>query len=733
MKKDLIDIETKTYKEISDVIFETDKLVKIGLGALGHGKVKSSVSDLIVNASGLVRDASGLVRDASGLVRDASGLVEEDETADVYRTLAKETRCLSRKTSELSLYYKRLLNSVQVEDVDILVKDTSDLVRDSFDLVRYMSGLIKETSGLVKNTELEKKARILIKKAGDHEKTADSLEKKADVVKDPKSALVLVRDASGLVRDASGLVRDASGLVREDAPSRGRSPKRKSKPEHGRSSESHPSQPGTINRFPDVSMRDKVVLNVVCTLRVAVTKRPASREMESKKMVIEALEEDTTIDVLVTAEDFEIEGRDYRSLVVPAEGDSIPVVFKMVPQSPGRKKVKIEFFQEYRYIGGLVTETTVVMPAEEIGARQVRIEGAVGIERSAFSPDLTILITESKSDSDNMEYIFRLHAPKRGLFYYPIREELRFPGSPSKWMESLYEELGKLGRKADPEDIDETLSTIGTDLYEKLFPRELKEIWESRIRGKTRSIMILSDEPWIPWEIIKPYYRTDKGEYEEDGFLCEDYSITRWIAGTTPPSFIKISQGVLIAPVVSELPNIQREIDFLKTSFANTKEINPTLKTVREVLRKGGFHLIHFACHGSFDPEEHEQSMVYLQGDDILKSRDISGERRNFGKDKPFVFINACETANADFSLVGIGSWAYKFITAHSSGFLGSSWEVNDRLAYLFSVSFYDGIRKGKTIGDAMREARLEVRRVPDPTWLAYTLYADPNAKVAFE
>ncbi len=740
MKKHLMDIETKTSKEICNVIFETDNLMKMSVTMLGSGKVKSSASDLVLNASGLVRDASGLVRDASGLVRDASGLVREDETADLYSTLAKETRYLSRKTSELSLYFRRLLNSAQTGDVDILVADSSDLIRDSSDLVRYISGIIKETSGLVKNAELERKIRILIEESGDHNKKADILEKKADIVNDKKSALVLIRDASGLVRDASGLVRDASGLVRdasglvkEGAPSRGKSHKEKSKSKNEGFSALHPPQPHTITRFPDVSMRDKVVLNVPCTLRIAVTKKPVRKEVESKGMIIEALEEDTSIDVLVTAEGFKIRGRDYRPLVVPAEEDSIPIVFEMVPISLGEKKVKVEFFQKSRYIGGLTARTIVVMPAEEIGARHVEIEGIIGIERSALSPDLTILITESKSDNDHMKYTFRLHAPKQGLFYYLIREELSFSGSPSKWVEGLCEELGKLGRNADPEDINETLITIGTDLYEKLFPSELKQIWETHIRGKIRSIIILSDEPWIPWEVIKPYYKSDTGEYIEDGFLCEDYSLTRWIAGTTPPSFIKISQGVLIAPVVSELPNVKREIDFLKTSFTNTKEINPTLSIVRKLLKEGGFHLMHFACHGSFDPEEHEQSIVYLQGNDILRSRDISGERRNFGKDKPFVFINACETANADFSLVGIGSWAYKFITAHSSGFLGSSWEVNDRLACLFSISFYDGLRRGKTLGDAMRDARLKIRSIPDPTWLAYALYADPNAKMIFE
>ena len=285
-------------------------------------------------------------------------------------------------------------------------------------------------------------------------------------------------------------------------------------------------------------------------------------------MIIEVLPEaeSTTIDVLVTAEDFEIIGDNYRPLVVPVDRDSEPILFQMVPQLIGEKKVKVEFFQDSKYIGGVIATTTVVMPPEKIGARQVTIQGIVALEREATPPDLTILITESKSDGDQMKYTFKLHSPKNGLFYHTVREELTFAGSPSKWMEGLYQELGDLGKDASPQDIVETLNTIGSDLYEKLFPRELKEIWKQKIRGKVNSIMIISDEPWIPWEIIKPSYDTETGDITEDDFLCESYLLTRWIAGPPPPSLIEISRGALIAPVISELPNVQQEIAFLMRS-----------------------------------------------------------------------------------------------------------------------------------------------------------------------
>jgi hypothetical protein len=497
-----------------------------------------------------------------------------------------------------------------------------------------------------------------------------------------------------------------------------------------------PTTKQTIERYPDVSLRDKVQLNKKCTLRVAVTQFPARDELKEKRMIFTLPPEvkKIEVEVLITAEDFEIEGDNFQPLNVPVDKDSEPILFQMIPKSTGEKKVKVEFFQNSRYIGGVTVTTQVVVPSETTGAKQISTQGVFELKKEVTSPDLTILITESKSNDEKMRYNFKLLSPKNELFYYNVREELRFTGSPSQWIEGLYKELGTLHEKESAGDIKETLDAIGTDLYEKLFPKELKTIWEEKIKDRVKSIMIISDEPWIPWEIVKPCYVDDRGVNKEDDFLCESYQLTRWISGgPSPPSLIEISRGALIVPVMSKLPNVKKESEFLKKILKHLKPIVPSsLSNVRELLRNGGYQLIHFACHGSFNPKDHEKSIVYLEGNDKLKPRDIAGERKNFGRDKPFVFINACQTTRADFSLVGIGSWADKFVNAKSSVFLGASWEVNDEKACCFTEAFYDNLCKGMTIGEAMKEARTKIKEEIDPTWLAYTLYADPLAKVVF-
>ena len=53
-----------------------------------------------------------------------------------------------------------------------------------------------------------------------------------------------------------------------------------------------------------------------------------------------------------------------------------------------------------------------------------------------------------------------------------------------------------------------------------------------------------------------------------------------------------------------------------------------------------------------------------------------------------------------------------------------------DRPAFDFARVFYGHLLAGVPIGRAAREARLAARASGDPTWLAYTVFADPLATV---
>ncbi|MFQ5676779.1 MAG: CHAT domain-containing protein, partial [bacterium] len=123
-------------------------------------------------------------------------------------------------------------------------------------------------------------------------------------------------------------------------------------------------------------------------------------------------------------------------------------------------------------------------------------------------------------------------------------------------------------------------------------------------------------------------------------------------------------------------------------------------------------------------------SMV-LEGGDQLTPGDLSGSIANLGLSNPFVFLNACQIGRNAMSLTDIGGWAASFLKAGASGFVGAHWAVYDNAAYQFAEELYKHLLSGLTVGEAARAARNVIKKLEDPTWLAYTVYAHPSAKVA--
>jgi CHAT domain-containing protein len=121
-----------------------------------------------------------------------------------------------------------------------------------------------------------------------------------------------------------------------------------------------------------------------------------------------------------------------------------------------------------------------------------------------------------------------------------------------------------------------------------------------------------------------------------------------------------------------------------------------------------------------------------------LRPNDFVGKTQNhLRRDRPFVFLNACRVGQAGHSLTGLGGWGKTLVQdAHAAGLIAPLWSVSDQAAQLFAETFYQHCAQpGMTLGEAIRQARLKVRQSApdDPTWLAYSLYAHPNARIPFK
>jgi hypothetical protein len=98
----------------------------------------------------------------------------------------------------------------------------------------------------------------------------------------------------------------------------------------------------------------------------------------------------------------------------------------------------------------------------------------------------------------------------------------------------------------------------------------------------------------------------------------------------------------------------------------------------------------------------------------------------------PLIFFNSCHSDRLGFSLTRLGSWGARLVHLGCGGFVGTLWPVTDAAASVFAQAFYRSMLEGRTIGEAILQARRQARACHpnDPTWLAYCCFADPMARI---
>jgi hypothetical protein len=285
--------------------------------------------------------------------------------------------------------------------------------------------------------------------------------------------------------------------------------------------------------------------------------------------------------------------------------------------------------------------------------------------------------------------------------------------------------------------LDKEISAIGNLMWENYFPPKLKGIYWN-IRDRIRSIRINSSEPWIPWEIIKPSLANGN----VDGILSQQYIFSRdYIPDSAEieeeERKANLQQVKIVIPYDSDLEFARKEVEFIE-NFGAQKNFDATKATTyRELLHSletGGFDILHLSGHGQFRSDAPLFSGFDLEKIDQereerykFKPMLITSKATTFGKNKPLVVMNLCQSGLQGFFLGGIGGWAESFLKAGASAFIGTLWSVTDETAYKFSQELYQQLSIGTTLGEAIRKTRALYARGKDPSWLAYQLYGNPD------
>jgi hypothetical protein len=435
------------------------------------------------------------------------------------------------------------------------------------------------------------------------------------------------------------------------------------------------------------------------------------------------------VDVVIRASrGLEIEGSGYGQLIISDEGETPPLQFNVRGVSAGLGLIDVFAYQRNQQLGSITLTPRVTEAGGGIASRTSKVDGPLR-SASSYPPDLLLLIfEETVGGAPTLRFLLTAADPALGLNfkeYGPVT--LRVP--PSKYFREFFRDIENLpvGGPAEQAVATARLEAKGEHLFQSVIPEEMrKEIW--RLRANISSVQVQSQEPWVPWELCRMF--GEENERVTDGqFFCEAFNITRWLLSVPRRPSLTLENVALVVPQDSGLAHAPAEQKYiLSLAGRRVSQIPATFLDVRRALAKGEYDGLHFSGHGISSAADPNRSQIKLEDGSELTPEELSGVVGNLGVKQPLVFLNTCQSGRAGTSLTDIGGWAAQFLRAGAGAFVGTYWSVYDQSAYEFTQAFYDGLLKGKPIGEATREAREAIRLSGDPTWLAYTVYADPLA-----
>lgn len=273
---------------------------------------------------------------------------------------------------------------------------------------------------------------------------------------------------------------------------------------------------------------------------------------------------------------------------------------------------------------------------------------------------------------------------------------------------------------------------IGDELYDLVFPPVIKSYLE-RVRC---SITISTNDLDLPLELLH------LGDARS--FLSLDRPISRMPLGTSAERSYRTPRRSSRRPNLrflligangrNDLPSVPGEIkrikDELTKAFDDTVEVDvppATKQSLYEAIRSGNYHVIHYAGHGEYDPDQPARSSLVLD-DGVLRAGTIENTLRG----NPVVFLNGCKTTAATRaernSVAPAEGLSAAFIYGGALGCIGNAWPVHDTVAAEFAVHFYKHLVAGDTLGKAMLRARREIFKDHQTrlTWAGFVLFGNP-------
>lgn len=510
---------------------------------------------------------------------------------------------------------------------------------------------------------------------------------------------------------------------------------------------------GPTTRYVDIACPRRVWIE---TPRLAVvvrlTLQPAAFGRTAETI---ALRTGAPVQVRIDAPDFELLSPASQEIPLPENQDSPPAVFDLRPKAVGLSGLTFDFYQAGEPAGTATVSIDVAQfeVAEATGPNPARL---LRLNAESSPPDMVLTII-SRPSPPALEFTLIRDGGAWIRTFPPVATT----GPVQELSTELYRAMTSLVDTSDPtanavldkqrsipvSEVDRRVKQLGQNLWRSLVPPELKQLYATeRARWQGQSMLVLSDEPYLPWELLWPY---DADGWEDDAPWCCSLRMTRWLrkdaqgnGNEKPPAQLKLKAWSVLAPTYSLLPELdgaQEERSILlaiaeQHGIADVSPPNPTWQGVMDLLERGGYDWLHAAAHGNFYAESPDtDTALWLEQDRALTPDAVVGAaiERHLRVQRPAFFFNACQVGRQGWALTRLGGWANRLISGGAGLFVAPLWEVSDRGALAFAQAFYTALLDGRTVAESTYTGRMAARQAGDPTWLAYSVYGHPNARVA--
>lgn len=523
-----------------------------------------------------------------------------------------------------------------------------------------------------------------------------------------------------------------------------------------------PTPAARVRRYVDISCPSQIGLDLS---RVSVVVRLRLRNSSPKADLHELLFDGARpVRVELQAPGFEILESSTMTTQILPDADSPPMVFELCPKALGSWSLTFLFFQDNQPAGSVRVPVEIV-PGPEVhgGSAKELASPLLFTQQEAEPPDLVLIISHEQvqgAPHGQLRFTLMPRGGAGGERFPPVQLQQDLAQSGASW----YEYLARLRRGVTPSPVPgspgvplhpdalmRAAKALGQRLWETLVPLELQRRYaEAPNRWRDRSLLVMSDEATVPWELLWPHASgASIPQYEEARPWCLHLRMARWLqhdvekhqGSPAPRQQLGIGRIAIIAPTDTGISSVTAERSLLRQMAAkqHVTTLSPDVPTEDQVMvvLDQSVDWLHFSTHGKHSQTADTEAVLLLEGQMTLSPVLLDGSvQRHIYNSRPGVFLNACEVGQQAVGLTQLSGWPSRFLSAGAGLFLAPMWPATSEHALQFSREFYGAcLNSSSTVGEALRAARqaLWQRNDGDPTWLAYALYAHPNAHLSWQ